>query len=134
MHLKLRPYAEKICDRAQAAASVQLVVSYATALLLTDEAYQTSSIGTVVIAVNCASLAISAAFVLRTLCSTTQDVISMQTPPTTEWKGAAGYACFLSHAKADAGMEARYMCDLLGRMLSAEVCSHSPARLPQQSS
>ena len=42
----------------------------------------------------------------------------MDAPPTTNWPcGDGRYAVFLSHYKAEAGSDARYMRDLLQRML-----------------
>jgi len=44
-------------------------------------------------------------------------------PPTTKWvtKNKDGFACFLSHYKLEAGSDARYLHDLLQRMLTANV-------------
>mmetsp|Transcript_21131 Transcript_21131/g.45962 ORF Transcript_21131/g.45962 Transcript_21131/m.45962 type:complete len:749 (+) Transcript_21131:79-2325(+) len=44
-------------------------------------------------------------------------------PPTTKWvtKNKDGVACFLSHYKLEAGSDARYLHDLLQRMLTANV-------------
>lgn len=44
-------------------------------------------------------------------------------PPTCGWKPcqADGYACFLSHYKVESGSDARYLNDLLHRMLQCEV-------------
>ena len=38
-------------------------------------------------------------------------------PPTTTWPAERGFACFLSHAKADAASDARFLHDMLAKML-----------------
>ena len=45
----------------------------------------------------------------------------MDSPPTAQWKckRVGGYCAFLSHYKTEAGSDARYMRDLLQRMLQA---------------
>lgn len=47
----------------------------------------------------------------------------MLQPPTARWRCAPqrDYACFLSHFKGEAGSDARYLHDLLQRMLGAKV-------------
>jgi len=44
-------------------------------------------------------------------------------PPTCKWpvRFKGGFACFLSHYKAEAGSDARYVHDLLQRMLQADI-------------
>lgn len=45
----------------------------------------------------------------------------MLLPPTCRWEVRGDYVCFLSHYKAEAGTDARYLHDLLQRMLGAKV-------------
>ena len=40
-------------------------------------------------------------------------------PPTCNWSPSGNYACFLSHFKQEAGSDARYLNDLLQRVLGA---------------
>ena len=44
-------------------------------------------------------------------------------PPTVNWQvlNKGGFACFLSHYKIEAGSDARYLYDLLGRMLQSRL-------------
>ena len=42
-------------------------------------------------------------------------------PPTTSWAGEKSYACFLSHYKAEAASDARFMHDMLAKMLRYPV-------------
>ena len=42
-------------------------------------------------------------------------------PPSVNWVPTRRYACFLSHYKLEAGTDARYLKDLLQRMLRAPV-------------
>jgi len=42
-------------------------------------------------------------------------------PPTTQWPAAKGYACFLSHYKVEAASDARFMHDMLAKMLHYPV-------------
>ena len=42
-------------------------------------------------------------------------------PPTTSWPAAKGYACFLSHYKAEAASDARFLHDMLVKMLRYPV-------------
>ena len=45
----------------------------------------------------------------------------MAHPPTCDWVASDHYACFLSHYKVEAGETARYLTDLLQRMLGCPV-------------
>ena len=42
-------------------------------------------------------------------------------PPTFRWWPERKYACFLSHYKAESGSDARYLSDLIRRMVGAEA-------------
>ena len=46
---------------------------------------------------------------------------SLLTPPTCAWRPQRRYCCFLSHYKAEAGTDARYLNDLLMRVTGAPV-------------
>eukprot|EP00966_Prymnesium_polylepis_P112580 2604688-Prymnesium_polylepis.1 len=58
---------------------------------------------------------------MRTFCYAVADVAGVHEPPTTKWEAFRQYACFLSHAKAEAGSDARYLRDVLQRVLQAPV-------------
>jgi hypothetical protein len=63
-------------------------------------------------------------YITHASASAAADVSSLGVTPTTEWQttdGAKGYACFVSHFKQQAGSDARYLADLLTRMLKAPV-------------
>ncbi|MAX26047.1 MAG: hypothetical protein CMJ19_16240 [Phycisphaeraceae bacterium] len=47
-------------------------------------------------------------------------------PPTTQWPAAKGYACFLSHYKQEAASDARFMHDMLAKMLRYPVFLGAP--------
>jgi len=53
-------------------------------------------------------------------------VVTMD-PPSTKWKPRAIYACFLSHYKMEAGSDARYIHDILRKMIQAPVFLDSSA-------
>ena len=42
-------------------------------------------------------------------------------PPTASWKPSKGYSCFISHCKADAASDARFLHDMLAKMLRYPV-------------
>eukprot|EP00966_Prymnesium_polylepis_P105782 2449783-Prymnesium_polylepis.1 len=48
-------------------------------------------------------------------------------PPHVRWKPSAVYACFLSHYKLEAASDARYMHDMLRKMLKSPVFLDSSA-------
>lgn len=66
--------------------------------------------------------ALFVAYVAHASLSAAADVTSIGTTPTTKWEPSSvatdGYACFLSHYKAQAGSDARYLADMLTRMLN----------------
>eukprot|EP00966_Prymnesium_polylepis_P090384 2093146-Prymnesium_polylepis.2 len=130
-HLWLDPYRHRICSVAQQAVLLQLLLTYITAQLFFsyavtidgDSKAHSNVFDVLLIIVNAAAILGSIGFVMYTFYRAVADVSRVLEPPTTKWELSAGsvYSCFLSHYKSEAASDARYLRDVLQRVLNAPV-------------
>ena len=132
LFLLSRPMRHTIVDYTAVSALLQLILVYTSAFVFFDDggtsvvSQDSHSLGVLLVLINSTCFFVVIGFIIRT--SMADNVkrrreAARQLFPSCDWQLASGqsYACFISHVKATAGAEARYLNDTLGQILSRPI-------------